>query len=85
MPDDRSRFQRASASEYHRPTDREVRAIAQTLLTSLDRRPEPDPALEIVAKTHELAPEDEDRVEFALVELGIDFECTAIAEREASR
>jgi hypothetical protein len=65
-----------------RPTDQEIRAIAERLVAEAGAAPPASPPAEMSAQTHELAPAEEDRVERAVVELGAaDWEDTTPAER----
>jgi len=67
-----------------RPTDEEIMDIAVRIRLAV-RQPQPsDPRDDITAQRYELSPEDEDRVEAALVRLrAADPEDTTRAEREA--
>ena len=68
-----------------RPTDDEITDIARRIIKAGRRPPPGDPRLDITAKRHELSPEDEDRVEAALVRLhAADPEDTTRTEREAN-
>ncbi len=66
-----------------RPTDDEITEIARRIRRAA-QEPPGDPGVDITAQRHELSPEDEDRVEAALVRLrAADPEDTTRAEREA--
>jgi hypothetical protein len=68
-----------------RPTDADVRAIAEQLVREVRRPPAASPGAQLSASRHELAPADEERVDDALVALGAaDPEDTLRAEREAA-
>ena len=69
-----------------RPTDEEVRAIAEQLGREAGAPPAASPEHHLSAQKYELAPADEERVDAALVELGAaDPEDTIRAEREAAQ
>ena len=68
-----------------RPSDAEVRAIAERLVREAQEPPSASPGAHLSAAQHELSPADEDRVDAALVALGAaDLEDTMRAEREAA-
>ena len=52
-----------------RLTDEEILDIARRVAEAVARAPEGDPRLDILAKQHELPPEDEGRVIAALAKL----------------
>ena len=52
-----------------RLTGEEIMGIARRIARALTRPPEGDPRQDILSQTHELPPEDEARVEAALVTL----------------
>jgi hypothetical protein len=68
-----------------RKTDDEIMDIARRIAAAGRRPPPADPRFDITATRHELSPEDEDRVEAALVRLrAADPEDTTRAEGEAN-
>jgi hypothetical protein len=70
-------------------TDHEIRAIAVRIRRAMADPMPGDPEDDILSQRHELSPEDEDRVEAALVALRAlrvaDREDTTRAERDVSR
>jgi hypothetical protein len=68
-----------------RPSDAEIRAIAERLVQERDAAPPASPGEHLSAPEHELSPADEERVDGVLVELGAaDPEDTIRAEQEAA-
>jgi hypothetical protein len=84
MPNDqRDPAADGTQSAGERPTDKDIRAIAERLVAEAGEPPPVSPPAEMAAPAHELAPADEDRVEQAIVELGAaGWEDTTPAERE---
>jgi hypothetical protein len=67
-----------------RPTDAEVRAIAEQLVREVREPPTASPSNRVSARVHELSPAGEERVDNALVALGaVEPEHTLQAERES--
>jgi hypothetical protein len=68
-----------------RPSDAEVRAIAEQLARELGEPPAANPGDRLIAQRHELAPADEERLDAAVVALlAGDPESTMRAHREAA-
>ena len=68
-----------------RPNDAEIRAIAEQLVRELREPAGPRPNDRLSAQLHELTPADEERVDEALVALGVvDPEATMRADRLAA-
>jgi hypothetical protein len=74
------------ASDGRRPTDEEIRAIAERLVAEAGMAPPASPPAEMSAQTHQLSAADEARVEAAVVELrAADAKDTTRSERAAGQ